>query len=59
MAGFATTSVAVAGGTVVAVEHEHPGTDGAVEGQRGAGVQHTAQEDDTQMEVDSPSLPLA
>ncbi|KAG0279618.1 hypothetical protein BGZ96_001893 [Linnemannia gamsii] len=58
VSGFATTSVAVAGGAVVAVEHEHPGIDGAVEGQRETGVQHIAQEDDTQMEVDPPSVPL-
>lgn len=59
LSGFAATSVALAGGAVVAVEHEHPGIDGAVERQRETGVQRVAQGDDTQMEVDPPSVPLA
>ncbi|KAF9152741.1 hypothetical protein BG015_004796 [Linnemannia schmuckeri] len=54
----ATTSVAVAGGTVVALEHEHPGTVDATEGRNEVGALNVVG-DDSQMEVDPPSVHMA
>ncbi|KAG9067728.1 hypothetical protein KI688_011315 [Linnemannia hyalina] len=58
VSGSATTSVAVAGGTVVAVEHEHLRTVVSTKRQDDTGVQQVAHEEDAQMEVDLPSVPF-
>lgn len=59
VSGSATTSVAVAGGAVVAVEHERLGTVKSAEGHEIAGVQRVVHEEDAHMDVDHPSVPFA
>ncbi|KAF9537922.1 hypothetical protein EC957_007514 [Mortierella hygrophila] len=59
VSGSATTSVAVAGGAVVAVEHDHLRTVAPTEKQEDTGVQRVAHEEDEQMDVDHPSVPFA